>query len=164
MGRAELFPAGRGGAGHRWKSAWRGAGENPQGRGEKAHKSTDPKIWQKCVNCYWDICSALWCFDKGKHYILSLLKGISLNKIVTFCPQISSKHDKIQFPFNLPSKAQWSVTFNYTVWPPNLARCGGESSEWTNDATIEEACKKCASVEQDIDEKHIRNCPWHFAE
>ena len=44
------------GAGRRWKSA---------GRGKKARKSTDPKNRQQCVNCYWDICSALWCFDKG---------------------------------------------------------------------------------------------------
>ena len=50
----------QGWTGRGWKSAW---------RGKKARKSTDPKNWQKCVNCYWDICSVLWCFDKGKHFI-----------------------------------------------------------------------------------------------
>ena len=29
------------------------------GRGEKVRKSTDPKIRQKCVNCFCDMCSAL---------------------------------------------------------------------------------------------------------
>ena len=57
---AELFPAGRG---RGWKSA---------GRGKKARKSTDPNIWQKCVNYYWGICITLWCFDQGNHYILCL--------------------------------------------------------------------------------------------
>ena len=46
MGGAELFPAGR------------DEDENLRGRagrdgaGEKARKSTDPKIQQKCANCY----------------------------------------------------------------------------------------------------------------
>ena len=48
-----------------------GAFSSRAGRGEKARKSTDPKLRQKCVNCYSDICSALWCFDKGKQFILS---------------------------------------------------------------------------------------------
>ena len=52
MGGAELFPAGR------------GEGENPRGGAQKASKSTYPKIRQKCVNCCWDICTALWCFIK----------------------------------------------------------------------------------------------------
>ena len=47
---AELFPAGRGGAGRGQKSA---------GRGKRTHKSTDPKIRQKCVYCYGDIYSVL---------------------------------------------------------------------------------------------------------
>ena len=53
--------------------AGRGKDENPRGgpgRGEKARKSTDLKIRQKCVNCYWRICITVWCFDQGKHYIL----------------------------------------------------------------------------------------------
>ena len=66
----------RGGAGRRWKSA---------GRGEKARKSTDLKIRQKCVNCYWRICITVWCFDQGKHYILWLLNGLSANQIITSC-------------------------------------------------------------------------------
>ena len=65
---AELFPAGQGGAGRRWKSA----GRSGAGRGKKARKSTDPKLRQKFVNCYWGICITVWCFDQGKHYILWL--------------------------------------------------------------------------------------------
>ena len=38
-----------------------GAFSSGAGRDEKARKSTDPKIRQKCVNCYGDICSVLWC-------------------------------------------------------------------------------------------------------
>ena len=36
-----------------------GAFSSRAGRGEKARKSTDPKLRQKCVNWYSDICSAL---------------------------------------------------------------------------------------------------------
>ena len=72
---------GRGGAGQRWKSA----GRSGAGRGEKARKSTDLKIRQKCVNCYWRICITVWCFDQGKHYILWLLNGLSANQIITSC-------------------------------------------------------------------------------
>ena len=60
---AEHFLAERGGArkkirraGRRWKSAGRAA--------KRTRKSTDPKIRQKWIYCYWDICSALWCFDR----------------------------------------------------------------------------------------------------
>ena len=80
---AELFPAGRGGAG-------RGEDENPPGgpgRGG-AKKRVNQLIWkirQKCVNCYWRICIIVWCFDQGKHYILWLLNGLSANQIITSC-------------------------------------------------------------------------------
>ena len=64
--RGGAFSSGAGmkicGAGRRWKSAER------DGRDQKTRKSNR----QKCVNCYWEICSALWCVSKGKHYILSL--------------------------------------------------------------------------------------------
>ena len=56
------------GMGRGWKSA---------GKGKKTRKLTDPKIGQKCINCYWDICRVLWFLYKGKHYTLSLLKAIS---------------------------------------------------------------------------------------
>ena len=45
MGGAELFPAGR------------GEDENP--RGKEVRKSIDPEIRQKCVNCYWGICTTV---------------------------------------------------------------------------------------------------------
>ena len=69
------------GAGRGWKSA----GRSGAGRGEKARESTDLKIRQKCVNCYWRICITVWCFDQGKHYILWLLNGLSANQIITSC-------------------------------------------------------------------------------
>ena len=76
------------GAGRGWKSAgrrWKSAGRSGAGGGEKAHRSTDPKIRQKCVNCYWRICITVWCFEQGKHYILWLLDGLSANQIITSC-------------------------------------------------------------------------------
>ena len=63
----------RGGARIKIRGAGRGlisAGRSGAERGEKARKSTDLKIRQKCVNCYWRICITVWCFDQGKHYIL----------------------------------------------------------------------------------------------
>ena len=75
------------GAGRRWKSA----GRSGAGRGEKARKSTDLKIRQKCVNCYWRICITVWCFDQGKHYILWLLNGLSANQIITSCTKDQMK-------------------------------------------------------------------------
>ena len=59
-------------------------------RGKKAHKSTDPKIWQKCGN--WRICITVWCFDQGKHYILWLLNGLSANQIITSCTKDQGKN------------------------------------------------------------------------
>ena len=52
---AELFPAGRG----EDKNPRGGAGQGGAGRGKRTRKSTDPKIRQKCVYCYGDICSVL---------------------------------------------------------------------------------------------------------
>ena len=66
-------------------SSGTGRGWTSAGRGRKARKSTDPKIWQKCVKCYWRICITVWCFDQGKHYILWLLNGLSANQIITSC-------------------------------------------------------------------------------
>ena len=67
-----------------------------RGRGKKARKSTDQKNRQKCENCYWEICTALWYIDKGKHCI-QLLKGLSAKNIITSCTQgqmkISCKYE-----------------------------------------------------------------------
>ena len=68
--------------GRGWKSA---------GRGKKERKSTDPKIQQKCVNCYWRICITVWCLDQGKHYTLWLLYGLSANQIITSCTKDQMK-------------------------------------------------------------------------
>ena len=51
-------------------------------RGGVEIRSAGQQILQKCMNCYWDICSVLWCLDEWKHYILSLLKGISAKIIL----------------------------------------------------------------------------------
>ena len=67
------------GAGQRWNL------QGDPGRGKKVRKSTDLKIRQKCVNCYWRICITVWCFDQGKHYILWLLDGLSANQLITSC-------------------------------------------------------------------------------
>ena len=65
--------AGRGEDENPRSGAGRAEDENPRdgpGRGKKARKSTDPKIRQKFVNCYWGICITVRCFVQGKHYIL----------------------------------------------------------------------------------------------
>ena len=97
LSRGGVFPSG---AGRGQKSAGRGGAKvkiRGAGRGKRTRKSTDPKIRQKCVYCYGDIYSVLWCFDKWKHYLLSLLKGISVKQTVKICKQRKIKRFSYSF-------------------------------------------------------------------
>ena len=98
----------------------RGEEENPWGRGEnsrgKTRNSSDP-ILQKCINCYW-----LRWFDKEKHYILSLLKDISIKKI------------------NLHTKSSLICGLNENVYQRNLQSALPRSAGFVNFGRAGNAC------------------------
>ena len=67
---------GKGGAGQGWKSV------APGGSGRAKKAPTEPKIRQKCVNCYWRICNVSW----SRKTLPSLtFNGLSSNQIIASC-------------------------------------------------------------------------------
>ena len=76
--------------GARVKNCGAGPGRESARRGKKTRKSSDPKICQKCVNCFcWEICNILpFCVFIQENIAYSNFKDLSANKIInTSCTQ-----------------------------------------------------------------------------